>query len=79
MKGRCRTCKTWSRNNRPFWNIKYGLCTSPKIIDADGYSEDTLYSDFVLAYLIDGDPAGLETGELFGCIHHTPLPEGETK
>jgi len=21
----------------------------------------------------------LKTGQYFGCIHHTPLPEGETK
>ena len=79
MKGRCKTCKSWERNS-PGWDIeKHGVCWSDKFHDSEDYWESDLPLD---GAVVQGDIdhlSWIETGESFGCIHHTPLPDGETK
>ena len=79
MKGRCCTCRNWERFTDKTDNNEYGFCSCEKFVyspwlpkeafDIDGFE----YSD------CEAYRASFSTGELFGCIHHFPLPEGETK
>ena len=79
MKGRCRTCKNWKRNAEKNDNTHYGICFCDLFFNGCyKYRPDwSLYGFAVFDDFIDY--AEIATGELFGCIHHTPLPEGVTK
>ena len=79
MKDRCRTCKNWKRNIDKYDNIHYGECSSPNLFySKEINSED--YPPYGLEYCdCECYAAYMSTSELFGCIHHTPLPKGETK
>jgi len=79
MKGQCRTCKNWRRNTDKYDHIHYGKCSCPKLFySADVYKGD--YPSDGLEYCdCEAYGATMSTGALFGCIHHSPLPEGVTK
>jgi len=79
MKCLCRTCKNWERNSSSWGREKHGLCFSDKVHDSEDYRSRHLSRDSVVVHGDTVDVSWMETGELFGCIHHSPLPEGETK
>ena len=79
MKGRCSTCKNWLRNNDCCLNPYYGYCQSDFIYEHDWAGARPIFLDGVAASAPGQYQKELKTGQYFGCIHHFPLPEGETK
>lgn len=67
----CSTCRHWRRYTEEL-DVKYhgthtGICGCEKFVYDEQPSEDGMrYWDY------EGYAAGFETGEKFGCIHHTP-------
>lgn len=67
---RCKTCKHWTRmddGDQPH----AGHCDSPKFVYQAPLPVDGLeYWDY------ESYSAGFQTGEDFGCVHHTPHDGG---
>ena len=79
MKGRCCTCKNWKRNMDNSYSLLFGECSSEKLFNGCGRPSDqwplgglATWEDFI-------DYCDIMTSEVFGCIHHSPLPGGITK
>ena len=79
MKGRCGTCKNWRRNKEGCLKSDYGECVGGFIYEKDWSTQEFMSSNGVVASATGQYQAELKTGIDFGCIHHSPLPEGETK
>ena len=79
MKGRCLDCKNWRRNNDIYLNSFYGECQSDFVYENDWSIGSLHFLDGVAASAPGQYQKELKTGQYFGCIHHFPLPEGETK
>ena len=66
----CKTCGHWKRNNGKYDSVRMGLCDSDKWeCDGEDLVDGVSYTDH------DGYMASVETGEEFGCIHHTSNAE----
>ncbi len=62
---RCNTCKFWTREK----DTIIGDCICPKFVySGDGQSPDT---DGLGYWDYESYKAGFDTGQEFGCIHHT--------
>ena len=79
MMGRCRTCKNWRRNSGTYYNPNYGECVGNFVYENDYWSASLPILDGVGSSSPGQYQREFKTGALFGCIHHDPLPEGETK
>ena len=63
---RCKTCVHWTRNTRKTESARMGSCNSDKWeYEGTDLTDGVSYADY------DGYSASFETGEDFGCIHHT--------
>ena len=79
MKGRCCTCKNWKRDTVSYSVKNYGECDC-KLFFNGCEKEEADWPNAGFSILDDYyDYAEFSTSELFGCIHHSPLPDGETK
>ena len=79
MKGLCQSCKNWKRNTCKEGNPIYGHCTCEMFFNGCEIRQANwpmcgfaIFDDYY-------DYADFEPSELFGCIHYSPLPEGEIK
>ena len=79
MKARCRTCKKWSRTTDSYRNCGYGKCLHSKLFNGHAFNQDGYPLDGLAVWQGNQLYAALETAALFGCVHHSPLPEGVTK
>jgi len=79
MKGRCRTCKYWSQQVEWCAYKGFAYCHAPLMVNQNVFDYDNLPLSGVI--IEDEFDSGEEliTGPDFGCIHHSPLPKGETK
>ena len=79
MKGRCCTCKNWSISEG--WEpYKYHrACKCKLFLNENDFRDEEPSSETVLIEDDFNIRSEVYTGADFGCIHHTPLPDGETK
>jgi len=77
--GRCWNCKHWRQPGD--WSAVKGFayCHCPLMVNQNDFDYDNQPLSGVI--IEDDFDCGEEllTGPEFGCIHHSPLPEGETK
>ena len=63
---RCKTCGHWKRNTGSYNSQRMGECDSAKWeYEGRDLPDGVVYADY------EGLSASLETGEDFGCVHHT--------
>ena len=69
---RCKTCKHWKRNTESYESPRMGSCGSDKWeYEGKDMADGVSYGDY------EGYSASFETGEDFGCVHHTSNAESE--
>jgi len=63
---RCKTCGHWKRHTDKYDSVRMGSCDSDKWeYEGSDLVDGVSYGDY------EGYSASFETGEDFGCIHHT--------